>query len=439
MRYAGRVLGFFIVCVFMHVSDASALTLAEAVARVTAQGHDIRIADKAIDAANAAAGMAHAPLLPQINAMAGQNYYAYQPAAVSGGQKLNTSEKSFASLGVDVYQTLFDFGATRVKLQAAKILADRTLDEAGSIRNQSVLSVIMAYIDVLEARRLMDVAAHELTTLAGHMREVAILYREGAATRSDLLSVRVRFNGARQKVIVARSQEKVSLAKLKETLSWQDGKPLVVEPVPALAQEGVTLSAAIRTAIDLRPELRGLDKAVLAADFDEKSLRAGDKPSLFASGGYSYADNRYQARNDNWHATVGVKLSVFNGGLTRASAAKARADKDQFIEQRRQLEERIRFEVEKAYWEMINAFQRRVLNSTAVAEAQENARVALVRYHEGAGTSVEFLDALVMRTSAEGDLWRGAHEYQRSQARFLYTMGKDLVKAYGQEARHEEH
>jgi outer membrane protein TolC len=439
MRLVQALIITFILCGPTYAATSGVLTLGDAVTRVLSHGHDMRLADRAIDRANAQADMARAPLLPQVSAMAGETYYAYQPAAIAGAQKLNTSEKSFASMSVDVYQTLFDFGATKVKHQAARMLADRALDEASGVRNQAVLGVVAAYIDVLEARRMIDVAVHELVTLAGHMKEIAILYREGVATRNDLLSVRVRFNGARQKLIVARSQEKIAIAGLKELLSWKDGAPLVVEDTLVFEFKDTGLNEAWATAMKLRPELHGLDKAVLAADLDEQAARGSDKPSLFASGGYSYADNRYQARNDNWQATVGVKLSVFNGGLTRASTKKARADKEQSIEQRRKVEEQIRFDVEKAYWEMNNARERMVLSRTAVVQAQENVRVSRIRYHEGAGTSVEFVDALVLRTGAETDLWRSAYACQRSQARFLYAMGRDLVKVYGQEAGHEEH
>ncbi|MFH0753306.1 MAG: TolC family protein [Candidatus Omnitrophota bacterium] len=437
MRLMYAVMAALFCCTQSFAGEVRPLTLAGAVMRVVTQGHDLRMADKAIDAAKAQVKMARSPLLPQVSAFAGENFYAYQPAAVNGGQRLNTSEKTFVSMGVDVYQTVFDFGATRIRHKAAAMLAQRASDEAGGIRNQVVLSVIASYINVLQARRLMDVARHELTTLASHMKEVAILYYEGVATRNEILSVRVRFNQARQKLIVARSHEKVVFAGLKQCLSWNDDQPLIVKNTWPVVSSDMLLKDAIAAAMSSRYELHGLDKAVLAADFDEASTAASDKPSLFVRGGYNYADNRYQARDDNWQATVGVKLSVFNGGLTRASVAKARADKGRLMEERRQLEERLRFDVEKAYWEMKNASARMLLNETSVRQADENARVARIRYHEGAGTSVEFLDALVLRTAAETDLGSGVYEYQRAQAMFLYTMGKDLVAIYGQEEDHE--
>ena len=299
------------------------LTLQQAIDRVAGEGRDVRIANKARDVAEDQASMAAAPLLPQVTASAGQTFYAYQPAAVSGGQKLNTSEKAFPSYGLDVYQTLFDFGATRAKHAAAKVLADGAMDETARAKNQSVINIIFAYFDVLEAGRMTVVAQRELASLARHVKDVTVLYREGVVTKNDLLSASVRFNAARQKLTASRSQEKIAVARIKELLSIQEDGAVALEDTGVPVRFDITIDQAFTAALHHRPELRGMEKALRAAAFNEQASHASDKPAVFADGGYSYADNRYQSRDDNWHALLGVKLSVFNGGLNKAENARA--------------------------------------------------------------------------------------------------------------------
>jgi outer membrane protein len=412
----------------VHAAEPVRLTLEQAINRVAGDGRDVRIADKAQDVAEDQASMARAPLLPQVTASAGQTYYAYQPAAVSGGQKMRTSEKAFSSYGVDVYQTLFDFGATRARHQAAKSLADGVLDETVRVKNQSVLNVVLAYFDVLEAGRMIAVAEREIASLARHAKDVTILFREGVATKNDLLSASVRFNAARQKLVASRSQEKISSARIRELLSIQNEEDLLLEDTAVPVRFDITLQQAFASASRCRPELRAMQKSLRAAGFNEQASRSSDKPVIFADGGYSYADNRYQARDDNWHAVLGVKLSIFNGGLTKAEHAHAAHEKEQLIEEEKKLEESIRFEIQKDHWDMNNARQRMTLSRNGAAQADENARVVETRYIEGVGTASDVLEALAMRTSAETDLGRSTYELKRSYARLLYAMGMDVAK-----------
>lgn len=329
-----------------------------------------------------------------------------------------------------MYQTLFDFGATRAKHAAAEVLADGALDETARAKNQSVTNIIFAYFDVLEAGRMTMVAQRELASLARHVKDVTVLYREGVVTKNDLLSASVRFNAARQKLIASRSQEKIAAARIKELLSIQEDGAVALEDTEVPVRFDITLDQAFASALRCRPELRGMEKALRAAAFNEQASQASGKPAVFADGGYSYADNRYQARDDNWHALLGVKLSVFNGGLTRAENARAMHDKERLLEEQKKLEETVRFEIQKDHWDMNNARQRVALGRTGASQADENARVVEARYIEGAGTASDVLEALAMRTSAETDLWRSTYELKRSYARLLYAMGADVAQIY---------
>ncbi len=406
------------------------LSLKEAISRMDLGGREGRIADKALESAKDQADMARAPLLTQVTASAGQTYYAYQPASIASGQKIFTSQRSFSSYGVDFFFFFFDFGSLHARHKAADVMAQSLSDEAVLARNRGVLNIITTYFDALEAGRMIMLARRELTSFARHAKDVTVLYREGVATKNELLSTKVGFNNARQKLVTARSHEKIALARIRELLFMPADAELSLEDVEVHVPGQIKLVEGMADAVKRRSELRALDKAIRSAEFNEEAARSANKPEVFVNGGYNSTDNRYQVRNDNWRGTVGVKLSVFNGGLIKAQAAKAGHDKEQLIEQRYKLVEDMRFEVEKNHWDMNNARERMILSRTGTAQADENARVAEARYLEGAGTSSDVLDALAMRSSAETELWRSTYELKRAYARLLYAMGKDLSREY---------
>jgi outer membrane protein len=434
--------GFIPALMFSCALTASAaegvnLSLPEAMARAAGGGRDINISLKQVLSARDQADMAGAGKLPQVTASAGRTYYAYQPASMASGQKLYTSEKDVTSYGMQVHQTLFDFGVTTGKHKVARILANGAQEDAVRVKNQSVLNVIVAYFDVLEAERMARVAVRELVSLARHMKDVSILYHEGVATRNDLLSASVRFNGARQKLVNVRSQQKIALARIKALLSMPEEERLVLEDIIVPVRFDIAPADAYAQALNFRPELRVMENELRAAELNEAVSRASDKPELFADGGYGYAGNRYQARDDNWHAFLGVRMNVFNGGLTRAETSKAKHDKEKLIEEKKKLLEDVRFEIDKVRWEMDNARERVSLGHTSALQADENMRVNEARYLEGVGLASDVLDALAMRSASETEETRGTYELKRAYARFLYAMGSDLSLGYlAKEADH---
>jgi outer membrane protein TolC len=405
------------------------LTFKEALGRIAGEGRAVRIAHQTTAMAHQDVGRARSPLLPQVNLSAGRRYYAFQPAARLGAVTANTSEKEFNVAGLHAYQTIYDFGVNSSNLKAARLLEGAMSDDAQRARNQAVLEFVGVYFDLLETDRLIGVARDELSSLALHLKDVTILWREGVAMKNDLLSVQVKFSFARQQLVTLRNQRKVAHARLCALLSL-DEKVLVALEDPEVDIEVRPLSEAEAAAMAARPELKALSQAVQAADFRERASRAADRPSVFADGGYDYAKNQYQSRDDNWSMMLGLKFNIFNGGLTKAEAEKEAAHHKQLLEQEKQAGEDIRVEVEKAYWDLKTAGDKLGASRSAARQAEENLRVNRVQYREGALTSTAVLDAVALRSSAETNLWRSVYDRKRAWAHLLYAMGRDIASDY---------
>jgi outer membrane protein TolC len=179
-----------------------------------------------------------------------------------------------------------------------------------------------------------------------------------------------------------------------------------------------------------RPEVKQLDEAVQASSFREQANRSGNYPTVFGDSGYTFTDNRYQARNDNWFLTLGVKMNVFNGGLTGAAVAREQQRRAQLAEQRRKLDEDVSLEVERYFRDIANAREKVMTGRSSMNSAMENVRVLTIQYKEGAATSTAVTDAVALRTAAVSDYWRGTYDLKRAWARYLYATGSDVKKTY---------
>ncbi|NTV28972.1 MAG: TolC family protein [Candidatus Omnitrophica bacterium] len=410
-------------------SVSAGLAFHEALARVSREGRAVLVARRSAAMAHEDVGRARSPLLPQVSANAGRQHYVYQPASVLGGSKIFTAQKDFNFAGLGVYQTLYDFGASGSGLKAARVGEEAVSDEIRRVQNQAALEFIGAYFDLLETDRLVAVARDTVSSLASHLKDVTILWREGVSMKNDLLTVRVKFSAARQNLVALKNVRLAGLTRIKALLALDDKTPLLLDD-PEIAQMQPSLKEAQAMAAANRPELQLLEKAARASEFREEAARSGDKPVLFANGGYNYAQNRYQARDDNWALSLGVRFNIFDGGLTKAETAREKAQHEQILEQRRKATDDIRSEVEKAYRDLDTATSQISASRTAIRQAEENLRVNRVRYKEGAGTSTEVLDALTLLSGTKTDLWKSVYERKRARARLLYTMGRDIGEEY---------
>ncbi|MBF0485804.1 MAG: TolC family protein [Candidatus Omnitrophica bacterium] len=406
------------------------LTFKDALKRISESSRAVKISRKGTEINHEDVNRARSALLPQVTADAGRQHFVYQPSAVFGAQKVFTSQKDFNFAEIRAYQTLYDFGLNSSNLKAAHELETSAHNDAERASNQSTLEFIALYFDLLESDKLIVVAKEELTSLASHLKDISVLFREGVVTKNEFLTVRVKFGQAREKVLALKNLRKVQVTKLCSLLSLDDGLILSVEDPAVAPADTLKVEDAVFAALMRRPELKGLDSAIGASRFREEANRSSNYPALFTNGGYNYAQNRYQGRNDNWDVELGVKFNVFNGGLTRAEVVKEKKHGEALAEQKKKLEEDIRVEVERAYWELKNSKEKVRVATTSVAQARENLRVNRVQYREGASSSTQVLDAIALVTGAETDLWRGTYETKRAWARLLYSMGKDLDTSF---------
>jgi len=75
-------------------------------------------------------------------------------------------------------------------------------------------------------------------------------------------------------------------------------------------------------------------------------------PTLYVSGGYEYAENRYMVHQDNWSAIAGVNINLFSGGLSSSKSGVARAELRSLRLSREKLLDGIRMEVKSAYLDL---------------------------------------------------------------------------------------
>ncbi len=414
---------------FYHAAAAQdMLTLSEGLKIVTEDSRVIKVAKWSEALAESDAKMARSAMLPDLTATAAYTYFKDQPAMLFEGMVVPASNTDFYHHRIVLQQILFAFRGNLSRYDAAKMIVEAQKFDSVRARNEVALEFIKSFYNLLEARHLSELAAKEIERLEAHNRNADQLYEKGVITKNDLLQVQVRLSDARQNHLSAQNLESILAAKLNNLLL----RPLndSIEPqeqaVTVDAPRQIELENAWEMATTNRPEILVVDRTLSALDLDETVKRSEFLPKLFVSGANEYTQNDYQAHENEWLVTFGITINLYNGGRSSADLQKTRRKKKQLLEQRAQLVDGIKLELQSYLLSQDNAYASILVNRDAAGQAEENLRINKNRYEEGEGTATEVLDAITLLTVAETNRIRSVYDYRRAEAAVHYAMGEDL-------------
>jgi outer membrane protein len=409
---------------------AQALTLQDGLRTVTERGREVAIARAEEDMARESVSLARAPWLPSLDLYAQETWLRYQPAVKVPVGSFFTSQDQFLTYGVRATQLLYDFGKTSSSITMAK--ENLRAREAGTFRtrNRAALDFLYAYYDLLEADELLKVAREEVVRYEAHKKDAEARMKAGIITRNEVLQADVILADSRQRFLTAENNRSLRASRVNSILLRSLNEPVqpaVVTGTPALPS---SLDEAWTAAEKENPDLRDLDARVGAREASVGTVRAEYLPTVFVSGAYEYSENEYQVHQDNWSLVAGVRVNLFAGGATDARVGMAKSEVLGLKMTRERFLDAVRLDA-KAAWLDVDVSRKKIeVALSTVAQAEENLRLARLRYKEGVGTATEVTDAVTLVTTAETNAGKANYALKRAEATLLHVMGRDLPAAY---------
>ena len=415
-------------------STGRPLTLEEGLKIVADSGRDIRIARSNEEAARGTVSLARSPWLPQVDLYGRETWLRYQPGALTPFGSMATSQDQFTSYGIRATQLLYDFGRTSSSVDAAKFGLRAREVETLRTRNRSALDFILAYFDLLEADKLLQVAIEEVKQYEAHKHDAEVRFNAGVVTRNEVLQADVALADSRQRFLVAENNRSLRASRINSLLLRPLNDAVLLEEVAERPSAGITLESAWSAAEAESPEIRVIDASIGAKEESIQATRAEYLPTFYLSGGYDYTENQYQVHDDNWSLIAGVNINLLAGGATSARVHIGKSELFSLRTTREKIVDAVRLDVQAAFLNLQSSAQQIEVTKTAVAQAEENVRLQRLRYQEGVGTAIEVLDAVTLLTAAQSGSLRAHYGFERAEAGLLYAMGRDLTGMYGAEA-----
>ena len=305
----------------------------------------------------------------------------------------------FASAAADLSIPVWTSGALSGSIGAARAGARGAAAQERMTTADVKLAVAESYVDVLRARSALGVADSDLASLRAHAADVRVMYDKQAVAKSDLLAAEVALANAEQSHLRAANALAIATAAYNRWVGEPlDRQPQLVDPSPP--QTTGTLADLVAQADARRPEIAALE-ALRARLLDSaRAERAQGRPQIALHAGYNHFDNQILDRQNFASVGVTLKWRLFASGQIREQTD-AIDERARAAERRLQdLRSKIALEVRMSLLNRDDAAARLSAAAVAVAQAEENVRVADELYRSGLGTNTQVLEADALRTTA---------------------------------------
>jgi outer membrane protein len=394
----------------LHAGPERALTLKEAVTLSLSNNKNLKIADAKTLEAKAKLQEARLRRYPDVSVSAA-HMRVNQPnvdlkvptgnAESGGGQSpIAVDQLSYGMANASL--PLFSGFRIREGISSAHSLHKAAELDARRDKEEIIQHTIEAFYDLYKAQAAVTLVHENLRQAEARVHDFTKLEQNGLLARNDLLKAQLQQSNIELSLLDAENNLEIANFNMDLMLGLEPDTRLQPDTSGLSDLSRVqNMSELEQAALSQRPDYRSMVEQRAAAQAGIKASQADYYPSLAVTGGYIAADIPGLLRVTN-AVNVGLGLSYNLGSLYKngAKVQQAKAREMQIEAGIEQLNEGIRVQVHKAYFNYLESVKKIDVYRKAVEQASENYRIVKNKHENALATTTDLLDADVARLQA---------------------------------------
>ncbi|WP_370639435.1 TolC family outer membrane protein [Cognatishimia sp. F0-27] len=317
---------------------------------------------------------------------------------IVGGAPVFTSrfvEQGFAnntaSINLLAQITLYDGGANRMSIDAAKEAVLATRAGLVSIEQQVLFRAVSAYMEVRRAIETVALRENNVRVIRQELRAARDRFEVGEVTRTDVALAEARISAARSALSAAEGQLAIAIEEFNAAVGRRPGS---LTPPNGLPRIPSTENGAKGLAVRGHPEMERAQRLVTVNEIGIRIAEAASSPTISLQGRYGVTEN-FDNQNFSRGGSIGLNASgpIYSGGALRSAVRKAMAQRDQSRANLHVVRHQIEQNVGNAYAQLAVA----QASTQAFRDQVRAATVAFRGVREeatlGARTTLDVLDA----------------------------------------------
>jgi outer membrane protein TolC len=408
----------------VKIDNVQAITLEEAIELGRRNTRDLQVAQFNLEKSREQLREAMASIYPNLSTQFNFSHVdsaaaELQGRRVDGGQttsELDTKSTTYDGR-VEMSYDVYTGGRRGAQIRAARESIKLQELELERLFEQNRFNVTRRYYALQNADAQIAIQQAAVEDATQSLRDAELLEQAGLGTKFDVLRSQVELANANQNLTLAVSNQRVARRELVELLSL--GQHIEVTAAEAIEIAGawdLSLEESIVMAYRNRAEL---EQNLVQRNINEEQQTISIstiKPQISVFANYNFLGNLFDDLRPADGYQFGARLSwqFFDGGAARArkeqSKLDVKIDETQFADQRN----KIRLEVETAYYNLQANQENIGTASIAVQLAEESLRLARLRFQAGVGTQTDVINSQTELTIARGNLLRAIIDYNQS-------------------------
>ena len=413
----------------LMAGTASADTLRDALVSAYNTNPTLTGQRETLKATDATVAIAKAAGRPQVSATVGLNRTLTQ-----SGLLINGGRGPTFSAGVDLSYPLFQGGAVKNSVKAAKTRVDAGQATLRAVEGDVFTQAVTVYMDVIRDRSVVELNQNNVKVLETNLQATQDRFQIGDLTRTDVAQSEARLQLGRSQLAFAQGQLTGSEARYRQVIGHAPGQlapPPPLPPLPATADE------AVRIALANNPDLIAVSRQAIAAGYDVNVARAGRLPTLSGALSENYVNNLagnnspFPNRGNATTAGLSARVPIFQGGLPAARIRQAQAQQGQVLEQLVGTERAV-VQAARAAFATYESAQRAIQAETVAVQANELALEGnRAEQSVGTRTIIEVLNAEQELLNSQVALVSAKRDAYVAGFQLLNAMGQAQAQALG--------
>ena len=339
------------------------------------------------------------------------------------GKRIGNSHSNTLTATLPIYNGGKISGAIK-QAKAGYLISEQGVQRAyNEMRN----TVTNGYFDMLQADNLQVLGRESVDRLADHLKNVEAQYEVGVVAKVDVLRSQVELANAKQSLIQAENNYQIAEANLNKIVGLPMDTQLKLDNILVYTPYDNDLQYCLDYAAKHRPELEQAKQQVEAAKGALRVAISGHMPQVNASASQNWdnsnGNNWPGDDNGNWTVGVQVTMNIFDSGVTVSRIHGAEAELAKAHESYRDTVDLVNLDVRANYLSMREAEKRIDTTKLAVSQAEEDYRIAQLRYMNGVGTNTDVLDAQVALTDAKTNYLQAMYDYNTCKTNLETAIG----------------
>lgn len=323
---------------------------------------------------------------------------------------------------------LFTGGRLEALIRQAEAVRNSSSFQFETVKLDVAFEVSVAYLRVLLAQELVKVAEAYVRALEERVRVDREAAKVGRIPEFWVLRSEAELANARQMLANAQRDKEVALIALKTVMGVHPDSEIALSD--KLSENGLGTTELtdreklLAEAFEKRPELKASLHQLEAQSNAVKAAKALFSPQVSLMAMADYMTGKATNGSGGYLLGLSIGLPILDGGRRKAILNEAKAMLERAFSETEQVKLKIASEIDTALRELQTAIQNVKTAKAALSAAEEDERVAKIRYEVGRSVLVEYLDAVAALVRAQVNYAQALYDLAVAQAKLERATGK---------------